>query len=236
MVKIPEKCIAWPRSGLRRISVNSFGFGGTNSHVILDDAFHHLSTHKLRGHHTTAAFSNEIDVDKNMTGVNENELECKEHALELDKQSRPLLLVFSGANAAAVRRIVHSYNAYYANRVLGVDGRLESLAYTLAARRSIMPWSTFAVTGPCSGAREDSAQDVLDVTSSLSTAAPISSAAGNPAAAFVFTGQGAQYVGMGRELMRYPIYAQSLRRSDDIMAILGSQRPLLGTYFTRFWS
>jgi acyl transferase domain-containing protein len=41
-------CIRWPGEGLRRISVNSFGFGGSNAHAILDDAYHALETLSLR--------------------------------------------------------------------------------------------------------------------------------------------------------------------------------------------
>lgn len=37
-LKIPTEVTSWPQEGLRRASVNSFGFGGTNCHVILDDA------------------------------------------------------------------------------------------------------------------------------------------------------------------------------------------------------
>lgn len=41
-MKIPTSCVPWPTAGLRRISINSFGFGGSNGHLILDDAFHTL--------------------------------------------------------------------------------------------------------------------------------------------------------------------------------------------------
>ncbi|KAL6719039.1 hypothetical protein ACLMJK_003274 [Lecanora helva] len=41
-LKVPRDVIPFPASGLRRISINSFGYGGSNAHVILDDAFHYL--------------------------------------------------------------------------------------------------------------------------------------------------------------------------------------------------
>lgn len=60
--KVPTKPIAWPSSGLRRVSVNSFGFGGTNTHVILDDAYHYLLEHGLSANHCTvqSCMSNEL--------------------------------------------------------------------------------------------------------------------------------------------------------------------------------
>ena len=42
-IKIPTELTPWPSPGLRRASVNSFGYGGTNGHVILDDAMNYLS-------------------------------------------------------------------------------------------------------------------------------------------------------------------------------------------------
>lgn len=36
------------------MSVNSFGFGGSNTHVILDDAYHYLRERRLPGHHCTS--------------------------------------------------------------------------------------------------------------------------------------------------------------------------------------
>jgi acyl transferase domain-containing protein len=44
----------WPASGLRRVSVNSFGFGGSNTHVVLDDAYHYLKDRHLLGNHCTS--------------------------------------------------------------------------------------------------------------------------------------------------------------------------------------
>ncbi|KAI1141434.1 putative polyketide synthase [Hypoxylon sp. FL0543] len=55
-IKFPETTIPWPTSGLRRVSINSFGFGGANSHVILDDAYNYLRLHSLSARHCTIPF------------------------------------------------------------------------------------------------------------------------------------------------------------------------------------
>lgn len=36
------------------MSVNSFGFGGSNTHVVLDDAYHYLRDRRLSGNHCTS--------------------------------------------------------------------------------------------------------------------------------------------------------------------------------------
>jgi acyl transferase domain-containing protein len=43
----------WPSEGLRRASVNSFGFGGSNTHCIVEDALHFLQSRSLPGKHST---------------------------------------------------------------------------------------------------------------------------------------------------------------------------------------
>ncbi|GAW16135.1 hypothetical protein ANO14919_055580 [Xylariales sp. No.14919] len=37
-LQVPQKLIEWPSTGIRRVSVNNFGYGGTNTHVILEEA------------------------------------------------------------------------------------------------------------------------------------------------------------------------------------------------------
>lgn len=57
-IDIPTRCINWPGEiantnshSLRRVSVQSFGYGGTNAHAILDDAASYLLSRGLVGHH-----------------------------------------------------------------------------------------------------------------------------------------------------------------------------------------
>jgi len=74
-LRFPTKALPWPQSGLRRMSINSFGtkpnllhvrpikpvmlidtgVGGANAHVVLDDALHFLRGFHLAGRHRTAA-------------------------------------------------------------------------------------------------------------------------------------------------------------------------------------
>ncbi|KAF1974061.1 hypothetical protein BU23DRAFT_532398 [Bimuria novae-zelandiae CBS 107.79] len=43
---------AWPKAAIRRASVNSFGFGGSNTHVVVDDAVGYLISQGIEAHHS----------------------------------------------------------------------------------------------------------------------------------------------------------------------------------------
>lgn len=52
-LKFPTEATPWPQAGLRRMSINSFGIGGSNAHVVMDDALHFLQQYRLVGNHRT---------------------------------------------------------------------------------------------------------------------------------------------------------------------------------------
>lgn len=52
-IRVPTEITPWPVDGLRRVSVNSFGYGGANGHVILDDAYHYMRQRGISGKHST---------------------------------------------------------------------------------------------------------------------------------------------------------------------------------------
>jgi hypothetical protein len=61
----PLENYPWPTNGLRRASINSFGYGGSNAHVILDDAYNYLESRGLKGKHWTAKLPpNQDAIDK----------------------------------------------------------------------------------------------------------------------------------------------------------------------------
>lgn len=140
------------------------------------------------------------------------------------------LLIWSAADESAMYRTLQAYDQYYSINIAGRRHKLDQLAYTLAARRSVMSWRSFAVIKGNDDAPHPEVTDEssAETSKSLPTEKPLRVTAGKKDVAFVFTGQGAQYPGMGLELMRYSAFADSLRRSDEILGSLGCEWSLFG--------
>lgn len=214
-VQVPTKKTAWPTPGLRRASVNSFGIGGSNAHAVLDDAQHYLQDHGLVGYHNCTMYSSNpgSPAVNGSTYFTDEGIEAK-----ITASFVPYLLVWTAADAGAIERVVRAYQSFYQDSISGGIRKLDQLAYTLAKRRSHMPWRSFAVVDPTHGLNIDANNDQSPL---LPTVQPVQTSSGKLSIAFVFTGQGAQYIGMGLELLRYPTFAKTLRRIDAVLAIMG---------------
>ncbi|OAG03244.1 uncharacterized protein CC84DRAFT_1251427 [Paraphaeosphaeria sporulosa] len=185
-IQIPERVMAWPSNGLRRASVNSFGFGGSNSHVVLDDAYNYLRLRGLHANHRTV-------VRPSILAEVEPEI--------------PRSLFFSADTGEALERVLSTYQGCFTER----EFHIGDLAYTLDSRRSHLPWrSCLTVTSP---------EDLMKLSSRSSVPRKVQDK--KPRLGFVFTGQGAQWFGMGRELMSYPTFAESVKRSDKHLKSIG---------------
>lgn len=204
--KVPADSIAWPSSGLRRVSVNSFGFGGSNTHVVLDDALHYLKSRGIVGNHSTVAAPG-TTLRYVSNGTTHNTV-----------ASLPKLLVWSASDEKAIKRTMEGYESFCADKVWSDPAKLNKLAYTLAARRSHMLWRTFAVITDGLGSQAGQV---------VPSAKPIRSSS-ELELAFVFTGQGAQYVDMGWDLIQYPVFDETLRQIDDIYRDLGCEWSIYG--------
>jgi acyl transferase domain-containing protein len=183
--KVPSDICPWPATKCRRASVNNLGYGGSNGHVIMEQA-----PHKILKRTETASFRRLYPV----SAADKNAL-ARQVALTLEyvlKQSQAF----------------HQFI-------------LDDLAYTLAARRSFFSWRT-TIT----------ATDTTDLIAQLSNfnAADMQKSRDSVSIAFAFTGQGAHWTGMGRELMAYPVYRDSIREIDQILESLGGDRSVEGEY------
>ncbi|KAL9085033.1 MAG: hypothetical protein Q9165_007774 [Trypethelium subeluteriae] len=219
-LKIPTKTIAWPVAGLRRASVNSFGYGGTNAHAIIDDAYHYLKQRGLTGNTATIASPLPLDEDDDsghgtMTNSPVSERSESPKYLPAELEKHPRLFVLSSPEQNSLQRMADALVSYVKEKTMGaphaVDDMLSNLAYTLDNKRSTFQWrATFA------------ASSVEDLTSALTQRIGSGRAGKPPKIGFVFTGQGAQWHAMGRELLVYEVYAQTLREADKYLKYLGA--------------
>ncbi|KAI0448681.1 lovastatin nonaketide synthase [Xylaria acuta] len=200
---LPQDVIRWPSPGKRRVSVNSFGFGGANAHIILDDAYHYLQERGLAGNHNTVIHNSDSDSGLPATPVNE-------FAHDSPKQ----LFLFSGKDQTGPKRVSEDLNTWLQRDSKDKRGPyfLESLAYTLTLRRTHLEQRTFAI-----------ASSLSELTERLSRGLPAAARSqrhGNNVV-MVFTGQGAQWPAMGRELFENPIFRQSIDASQSHLKMLG---------------
>lgn len=219
-IKIPTENISWPADGARRVSVNSFGFGGCNSHAILDDALNYLSERGLEANHATVTkpavrltkgdgpnghVNGHVNghINGHMDGVNG-------HVSGHTTGASPKLLLFSASDEKALTRTTAQHETYLSNNP---STDIDLLSYTLADRRSHLLYRTFSIV--------NEHQLTSSSPVSLPTEKPIRSSSSEMGIALVFTGQGAQYVNMGVDLLQYPVFQDTLRRIDEVYGRLG---------------
>ncbi|OCK74548.1 putative polyketide synthase [Lepidopterella palustris CBS 459.81] len=170
-LKVPTEATPWPQNVPERISINSFGLGGSNVHLVLDSA---------------ASF-----------GIPSPHVQ----PCNLPEIPRKSLLLFSANSAPALTKMVENHAQYLKKH----PTKLESMAYTLASCRERLKLTSFCVVNG----------------STLSDPAPPAPNQGIRRVAFVFTGQGAQWVGMGKELIQeHAAFAESIRSMDKVLQSL----------------
>ncbi|ENH62001.1 Lovastatin nonaketide synthase [Fusarium oxysporum f. sp. cubense race 1] len=192
-VKVPTELLDWPVSGLRRVSVNCFGFGGTNAHVIMDEAPRYLSARGLRGNHN----SFEAITSSRRTSNTKASFE-------------PQLFVFSSHDKLGVRRIVESHIPYLESQGEDDTAFLHNYAYTLGSRRSNLEWKHAVVAK----SREDLIVKLQNIDESLFKR---TSKNKQPNICFLFCGQGAQFAQMGKDLLPFEAFHDALEAGSRYM-------------------
>ncbi|MCC0177306.1 alpha/beta fold hydrolase [Waterburya agarophytonicola K14] len=181
-ITIPQELQPW-NGGKRYAGVSSFGFGGTNAHVVLGDG--------------------ERQGDK---GTRRRKLQ---------------LLTLSAKNESALTDLVLSYKDYLEERE---DVDLADICYTANTGRIHFDYRVFI---PCES-KEELRSKLAQVTAGkLKSGIVKGEVSHNHQIAFLFTGQGSQYVNMGYQLYQtQPLFKQALDRCGDILdAYL--EKPLL---------
>ncbi|KAL3957170.1 hypothetical protein ACCO45_007748 [Purpureocillium lilacinum] len=192
-LRIPTETIPWPdipQGSPRRVSVNSFGFGGTNAHAIIeswDGPGALVNGHALNG------------ITSNGHAVNGHSLNghgANGHALNGHAENGSTL---NGHALNGHKLNGHSLKAHLAGPYLRAHPStdLDRLAYTLF-RRTSFPFRA-AFSGTSAEQLADKLESGSDSLKSSSRTATIPEVL-PPRILGVFTGQGAQWATMGKEL------------------------------------
>lgn len=207
-LKVLKRQQPWPKSK-KYISVNNFGFGGTNAHVVLGKA---PSIQKPQPPKPTQAVPQQQSTSmlRLFTSARSKVQDTKPTSPDNTK-----LFVMTANDKASLLAVMKKMVVYLEQRPeIFQKDLMENFAYTLGQRRSLLQWRAAIAT--------DSSFDLIESINS-DKIIPCKQSAEKPRLGFIFTGQGAQWHAMGRELYhQYPIYAAAIDRSNECLRQLGA--------------
>ncbi|WP_330333036.1 SDR family NAD(P)-dependent oxidoreductase [Streptomyces sp. NBC_00536] len=180
---------AWPETGRpRRAGISSFGYSGTNAHAVIEQAPRNAAERTPHG-------------DDSPTGT----------PAARSLPALPVLPVLvSGRTAAALRAQAERLRPAATALVTG-SGALEALdlGYSLATSRAALEHRAVLIGAPSDGQALTARLDALAAGEQVPGLVRGTTSGGG--LAFLFTGQGSQRLGMGRELYEaYPVFAGAL--------------------------
>jgi len=135
------------------------------------------------------------------------------------EQPRPRLYLWSASDECGIQRWVSLFQSYLLNFQGSETEFLDNLAYTLAKKRSNLPWKSFLIAA--------SVEEILEGLSNRLSKA-VRSTNNSAHLAFIFTGQGASWYAMGRELMQFSTFSHSLQAAGKYFEGLGCKWSLIG--------
>jgi acyl transferase domain-containing protein/aryl carrier-like protein len=181
-LRVQKTLAAWPKSSEPLIAgVSSFGMGGTNAHVVLEQA---------------PEPAKQKDHDKNSI-------------------ERPLhILALSAKSNAALKEMARRYDQHLGNQAADL---LQDICFTANSGRSHFSHRLAVVAGSSAQLRER-----LNAFTGGKQADGLAqgefSDRSQPGVVFMFTGQGSEYAGMGRQLYdTQPGFRKTLDLCDEIL-------------------
>ncbi|KAH6857080.1 hypothetical protein B0I37DRAFT_301053 [Chaetomium sp. MPI-CAGE-AT-0009] len=230
-LKVPTSLESWPEpDGVRRASINNFGYGGSNAHVIMEslDSFLAASSSSVRvsaptngnGNGVKNGHGNGVNGHANGTNGHGQGHSRKDSGVSMEDDEDPprsRVFLLSGKDERATQAMADNLK----NHLLSVspadeEAFLDNLAYTLGHRRSQFPWmSTFTGSSIAGLVKTLESGKIKPVKREASS---------SPRLGFVYTGQGAQWWAMGRELVDvYPAFKAALLDCDAQLKKLGAR-------------
>ncbi|CAI6088461.1 unnamed protein product [Clonostachys chloroleuca] len=210
-LKVPTASTPWPKDKMLRASINNFGYGGANAHVILEAAptteplveTNGTTNGQLNGY--SDGHHGEEPLENGYTNANTNG-----HS----HPGRSFVYILSAKDSSVAKTMAKTFATHI--RESGQLIKASDLAYTLHTRRSKLPW---IVAVPAKSLTE-----LSDLYESPALKATNSSLKPAKRIGFVFNGQGAQWHAMGRELIyAYPSFGGQVREASEILRNYGAK-------------
>ena len=178
-LRVQQTLAPWPAAAKAAIAaVSSFGFGGTNAHIVLGEA---------SGAHMTA-------TDGDQRGA------ADKHDDDAGARGDgACLLTISAHTGAALQANARAYRRFLANE--GAATSLTDICYTANARRTQHDYR-LALVGSSHAELAEVLDKFLSGEAHPACAANQVEQGRRPKTAFVFSGQGPQWWAMGRQLMK----------------------------------
>ncbi|KAH7012488.1 uncharacterized protein B0I36DRAFT_299658 [Microdochium trichocladiopsis] len=197
-----EPLVPEGHQGPVRASVNSFGYGGTNCHVILE-RFEPGTTGRA------------VDSASVQNGGPTHTHATKGHTTSAQQTyatiSPPLIFPLSASSEAALNAMLKGLAQWTSGRTLEHNA-LRDLSYTLSCRRSQLKWRQVCVAS--------TSEQLLSELQAQTSAKPFRAAPATKLA-FIFTGQGAQWARMGYDLLSTSdTFKQSLENAGKLLKSL----------------
>jgi acyl transferase domain-containing protein len=130
--------LQWPENSIRRASVNSFGYGGTNAHVVLEGVEDYLKSIGNLPSLNSIPFGALGGSGK----LIDNSLVGKHGIVEpwsLTDSARPSLFVLSHDHDGEIEKLAANIKRFVSDHESSeVDELLDSLAFTLSDRRTFL--------------------------------------------------------------------------------------------------
>ncbi|KAL2166565.1 hypothetical protein VTG60DRAFT_2512 [Thermothelomyces hinnuleus] len=225
-LKVPTSLESWPeREGIRRASINNFGYGGSNAHVIMESLDSYFASTSNLPRIAASTNRNGNGVSNGFANGHANAPNGHPHGHRKDSAvgfdddvdlTRSRIFLLSGKDERATQAMANNLKDHLlAAKVVDEHAFLDNLAYTLGHRRTQFPWvSTFtgsSIAGLVNTLESGKVKPARRATSETLRLG------------FVYTGQGAQWWAMGRELIDvYPVFKASLLDCDAQLKKLGA--------------
>lgn len=202
-----------PVSDRRRIAgVNSFGFGGTNAHVVLAEPPRTTTSNVNGAVHVAGSESN---GHSQHVVIHEGLADQPEA-----KRASTALIPLSAKSRASLTALAATWSKWLGDVTSGEKPDFENLVYTAATRRTHHEHRLAIVASS-----NQQLQELLDAwltgAKRKEFSSSVAGSSDHSKTAFVFNGMGSQWQGMGEELLRRePVFREAVEKVDGVFQLL----------------